>query len=230
RAGSCRRGAPAPRPMRPPPRGARGWRAAWGPRARRTWRRGAGWRSSITFRFHNHMVIHSAAVVKCPRARRLRPRFAFVLPGVRHFAGRGSRLLPEDENPMRFQILKRMLAIAGVAIAILLPISMIKGKIAERQARAEAVVAQFAAETSGAQVIAGPFLALSCEESVVQERQVLRAGKADTVREPVMRACETAYFSPRTFAATASAPVESLHRGLYAIRLYHADISMQGEL
>ncbi|HXF77268.1 MAG TPA: cell envelope integrity protein CreD [Usitatibacter sp.] len=131
---------------------------------------------------------------------------------------------------MRFQILKRMLAIAGVAIAILLPISMIKGKIAERQARAEAVVAQFAAETSGAQVIAGPFLALSCEESVVQERQVLRAGKADTVREPVMRACETAYFSPRTFAATASAPVESLHRGLYAIRLYHADISMQGEL
>jgi inner membrane protein len=131
---------------------------------------------------------------------------------------------------MRFQILRRILATAGVALAILVPISMIKGKIAERQARADAVVAQFAAETSAAQVVAGPFLALSCEETVVQERQILRAGKADTVREPLTRPCETAYFAPRTFAATGSAPVESLHRGLYAIRLFHADLSLQGEL
>ena len=130
---------------------------------------------------------------------------------------------------MKFPMLKRVLATAAVAIAILLPVAMIKGKIAERQARAEGVVAQFAAETSGAQVIAGPFIALSCEESVVQERQVLRAGKADTVREPLMRPCATAYFTPRTFTAAGTAPVESLHRGLYAIRLYHADVSMQGE-
>lgn len=130
---------------------------------------------------------------------------------------------------MKFQILKRFLTTALVAIAILLPISMIKGKIAERQARADSVVAQFAAETSGAQVVAGPFIAVSCEETVVQERQVLRAGKADTVREPLARPCATAYFTPRTFGATASAPVESLHRGLYAIRLYHAELAMQGE-
>ncbi|HEX3063250.1 MAG TPA: cell envelope integrity protein CreD, partial [Usitatibacter sp.] len=130
---------------------------------------------------------------------------------------------------MKFPLLKRILATAAVALAILLPISMIKGKVSERQARADAVVAQFAAETSGAQVIAGPFLALSCEETVMEERQVLHAGKADTVREPATRPCSTAYFTPRAFEATATAPVESLHRGLYAIRLYHADVAMRGE-
>ena len=130
---------------------------------------------------------------------------------------------------MKFPMLKRAFTTAAVAFAILLPVSMIKGKIGERQARANDVVTQFAAETSGAQVIAGPFIALSCEESVVREREVMRAGKADTVREPVMQPCPTAYFTPRTFAAVASAPMESLHRGLYTIRLYHADVSLQGE-
>ena len=129
---------------------------------------------------------------------------------------------------MKFPMLKRVFTTTAVAFAILLPVTMIKGKIGERQARAESVVSQFAAETSGAQVVVGPFIALSCEESVVKEREVLRAGKADTVREPVMRPCPTAYFTPRTFSATGTAPVESLHRGLYAIRLYHADVSMQG--
>src|SRR5205085_7068528 len=76
---------------------------------------------------------------------------------------------PHGGTDMKFPMLKRVFTTAAVAIAILLPITMIKGKIGERQARANDVVTQFAAETSGAQVIAGPFIALSCEESVVRE-------------------------------------------------------------
>ncbi len=41
--------------------------------------------------------------------------------------------------------------------------------------------------------------------------------------------CPTAYFAPRTFKATASMPVENLHRGLYSIRLYRAQLHLEGE-
>jgi len=129
---------------------------------------------------------------------------------------------------MKFALLGRLAMIAAVAFAILVPIHMIEGKIAERQVTAGSVVEGFAAQTSGPQVVAGPFLALSCEETVLVERQVMHEGKAQTVSEPRTNACPTAFFTPRTFSATAHAPVESLHRGLYTIHLYRAELSMDG--
>jgi inner membrane protein len=129
---------------------------------------------------------------------------------------------------MRFSIVGRALAIGAVAAAILLPIALIGGKISERQARAAGVVAQFASETSGPQLIVGPLLALTCEETFTEERQVMRGGKAETLAETRTRACPTAYFPPRTFNAAASMPVETLHRGIYSIRLFRADVELAG--
>jgi inner membrane protein len=130
---------------------------------------------------------------------------------------------------MKKPLLVRALTIAGVAAGLLLPIALIEGKISERRSRAEAVVAQFAAETFAQQVIAGPLLALTCEETYVEEREVKRAGKAETVSERKTTACPTVFFPPRTFRATASMPVESRHRGIYPLRLYRAPVSLGGE-
>jgi inner membrane protein len=127
-------------------------------------------------------------------------------------------------------LIGRTLAIAIAAIAILIPIWMIEGKISERQARANQVVAQFATETSASQLVAGPVLALTCEEVIEVERQVMHAGKAETVRESRTQPCATGYFPPRTFHASASMPVESLHRGIYPIRLYRAALSLSGDV
>ena len=123
----------------------------------------------------------------------------------------------------------RAFAVAFIALLILVPIEMIKGKVSERQARAEGVVRQFAAETSRAQVVTGPFLALTCEETYVEERQVMRGGKAETVSESKKRRCPTAYFVPRSLKVSATMPVERLHRGIYPIRMYRADLQMTGE-
>jgi inner membrane protein len=131
---------------------------------------------------------------------------------------------------MRLPLLFRALIIVTVAIAILLPIGLIKGKVYERQARADAVVAQFASETSGPQLVAGPFLAATCEETYVDERQVMRGGKAETVSETKTRRCPTAYVAPRVLRATAVAPIEARHRGIYPIRLYRADLRLSGEI
>ena len=75
---------------------------------------------------------------------------------------------------MNSPLLIRAFAITVVAGALLLPIAMIKGKITERSDRAQSVVAQFSAESTGPQVVAGPFLALTCEETYVQEREIKR--------------------------------------------------------
>ena len=88
---------------------------------------------------------------------------------------------------MKFPLLARAVAVAAVAFVVLFPIKLIEHKIAERRAVADQVVAQFAAETSGPQVVAGPLLALTCEEAFTEERQVMRAGKAETVIHPQAR-------------------------------------------
>lgn len=127
-------------------------------------------------------------------------------------------------------LLARTLAIGGVAFALLLPIAMISGKVAERQARANAVVAQFAAETTGMQVVAGPFLALTCEETFIDERVIKRQGKEETIAERKTQACATGYFPARSLKVSADIPVETRHRGIYDVRLFHAAMEMSGEL
>ncbi|HEY2629057.1 MAG TPA: cell envelope integrity protein CreD [Usitatibacter sp.] len=131
---------------------------------------------------------------------------------------------------MKYGLIGRTFAIAVAAVAILIPIWMIEGKISERQGRAHQVVTQFAAETSASQLVVGPVLALTCEEAVEVERQVMHGGKAETIRENRTQPCATGYFPPRAFHATASMPVESLHRGIYPIRLYRAKLSLSGDV
>jgi len=131
---------------------------------------------------------------------------------------------------MKIALLLRTFAIAFVALALLVPISLIEGKISERQRRADGVVATFAAETAGPEVVAGPFLALTCEETYTEEREIKRDGKAQTVTERKTRACPTGYFPPRTLDVVAQMPVESLYRGIYRIRTYRATLDFSGDV
>lgn len=130
---------------------------------------------------------------------------------------------------MKFPLLARTAAIAAVALAILFPLTLVTGKITERRHRADEVGSIFARETSGPQTVVGPLLALACEETVVEERVVKRAGKEDTITEPRTRACATAYFPPRTLDIAGNVPVESRYRGIYPIRLYRAAMTFSGE-
>ena len=126
-------------------------------------------------------------------------------------------------------LLARALAIGSVAALLLVPIGMISGKVSERRARAEAVVAQFAAETMGPQIVAGPLLMLTCEETYADSRVVMRQGRQESVEGTKVRACPDGYIAPRRLAVAADMPVETRHRGLYDVQLYHASLDMSGE-
>ena len=113
---------------------------------------------------------------------------------------------------MRFPILARFALVAGVALALLIPLSMIRDKVAERRDRALSVQKDFAGETGGAQTLAGPFFALTCEETLDKRRQP----------------CPTELFLPRDLRIEVAAPVEQRHRGIYPIRLYRAKLVLSG--
>ena len=131
---------------------------------------------------------------------------------------------------MSLPLLVRAFAVAIVAFVLLVPISLIEGKIHERQSRSVEVLAQFERETTGAQVLAGPLLALTCEETYVEEREIKRGGKAETVSERRTRPCPTAFFPPRALNINGKVPVESRHRGIYQIRVYRATLDMTGDV
>lgn len=132
---------------------------------------------------------------------------------------------------MRFPLVGRFLIVAGVALALLVPLSLVGTKVAERRDRADAVRKAFAGETSGAQALAGPFLALTCEETYVDERVVHQAnGKPLTVRETRQRPCPTRLVLPGELKVEASVPVEQRFRGIYPIQLYRASLALSGTL
>jgi inner membrane protein len=116
---------------------------------------------------------------------------------------------------MRFALLIRLAVVSAIAAALLVPLNLIQGKIAERRARADSVQTTFAAEMGGSQTIAGPFLALTCEES---------AGEPATKRP-----CPTLLVAPARLDIDARLPVEQRYRGIYPIRLYRASLTFSGE-
>jgi inner membrane protein len=125
-------------------------------------------------------------------------------------------ICPGDPDAMRSPILLRFALVAAIALLLLAPLSMIRDKIAERRERAAEVQRTFAAETSGPQSLAGPFLGLTCEETYVRERIQRK------------RACPIALFLPRELTITGVVPVEGRYRGIYPIRLYRAQLELAG--
>jgi inner membrane protein len=131
---------------------------------------------------------------------------------------------------MRFPLATRVLVVFGIALVLLVPLGMIRDKISERSARAAQVQTDYAAETSGPQALAGPFLALTCEETYVYDYIVEWQGnKAIRAHEKRKRACATGLFLPAQLVVDAALPLEQRHRGIYPIQLYRAQLALSGQ-
>jgi inner membrane protein len=113
---------------------------------------------------------------------------------------------------MRYPLLLRLLVIAGVALALLLPLALIRDKVSERRDRADGVQKAFADQASGPQAVAGPLLALTCEE----------------MHDKTLRPCPTELVLPTELKVEAQTPVEQRYRGIYPIRFYRARLELSG--
>lgn len=102
--------------------------------------------------------------------------------------------------------------VIGMTLAILVPLLMIRGVIAERQGYRNAVVADVAANFGGRQVVAGPVLVVPYEEDEVTE--------GEGARRVVRRVQRQWTFFPDTLQADGELKPDLRRRGLHEVRVY----------
>ncbi len=120
-----------------------------------------------------------------------------------------------------FEITKRVLFLAFLIGAMLIPLYMIRGVVEERFGLSQGVAAAIAGLWGGPQLVAGPVVTIpyiSRKETVVNGAAVVESEK------------RYAQFLPDSLAITATAKTEKRYKGIYEVLVYGADIRMSGKL
>jgi inner membrane protein len=126
----------------------------------------------------------------------------------------------------RAQLLKT-LVVAGLALALLVPVAMIRDLIGERQARRNEAVQGIAEGWGGRQALTGPYLAVPYERSWTEVTRDTVDGK-ERVRRIERSESLVARIPVETLDWQVEAATSEKARGIYRARLYVARIHAQG--
>jgi inner membrane protein len=170
---------------------------------------------------------HAAA----PGARAL-PDLRTGLPRLRHAARSQAAQAPGICNRGgamdRAQLLK-ILVVAGLALALLVPVAMIRDLIGERQARRNEAVHGIAEGWGLRQAIVGPYLAVPYERSWTEVHRDTLDGK-ERVRRIERSESLVARIPVETLDWQVQAATSEKSRGIYKARLYAARIQARGTI
>jgi inner membrane protein len=125
---------------------------------------------------------------------------------------------------MRKPMLVKAVVVAVIFATLFIPLSMIRGLVAERGARKQEVTQEIAASSFGRQIFAGPVLSLPYTEEYVEE-----VGEGRDRRVERHRIERTLRMFPASLEATGAASVGEKHRGLFKARTYTWRASARGE-
>jgi inner membrane protein len=120
-----------------------------------------------------------------------------------------------------FEVTKRVLFLAFLIGAMLIPLYMIRGLVEERFGLSQNVEVAIASLWGGAQLVAGPVVTvpyLARKQTVVNGAAVVETEK------------RYAQFLPDTLAITAAARTEKRYKGIYEVLVYAAEIHLSGKL
>ncbi|GGK09837.1 cell envelope integrity protein CreD [Luteimonas terricola] len=110
----------------------------------------------------------------------------------------------------------KILMVAAMTIAILVPLTMVRGVIDERQARRAEAVSNIAASYGGRQVVSGPVLVVPYTESVREQA----ADAAGIMRTTERRRTRHWTFFPETLVVDGEMMPDTRKRGLHEVRVY----------
>ena len=119
----------------------------------------------------------------------------------------------------------KILMVAAMTIAILVPLSMIGGVIQERQARRAEAVANIAASYGGRQLVSGPVLVVPYSEEVREQA----ADALGVMRTTVRRRTRHWTFFPETLRVDGVLAPEVRRRGLHEVRVYQWQGTVQAK-
>jgi inner membrane protein len=117
--------------------------------------------------------------------------------------------------------------VALLAAALFVPVNMIQGLVAERQARRNEAVAGIAEGWGKAQVVGGPYLALPYERRWTEVKQELVDGKLRESRTERKEA-NVARLPLASVDWNVDAALSEKARGIYKARLYNATLKANG--
>jgi inner membrane protein len=115
---------------------------------------------------------------------------------------------------MRLSI--KLLLVLAMSLAILGPLTMIRGTIQERQDYRRQAVAEIAASHAGAQTLAGPVLVVPYVTTVVSEEKDAQGAVRRTTSE---RSAQWTFF-PASLAISGRLQPDVRRRGLHKVRVY----------
>jgi inner membrane protein len=129
---------------------------------------------------------------------------------------------------MQKTLLVKAALVAALFAILLVPLQMIGGLVAERQARQQEVVKEIAASSYGRQAFAGPFVNFpyleEYEETVTDEKNY-----TSETRVEKHRIDHVAVFFPESAGVGATGTVETKSRGLFRARVFNWQAEAHGE-
>jgi len=134
-----------------------------------------------------------------------------------------------EARGMNLTMLIKALLVAGISLVLLVPINMIQGLVAERQARRNEAVLGIAEGWGKRQTLAGPYLAIPYEWSWTEVQRETKAGKLNETR--IEHSGSSVVYVPATGVDwTIDAEISEKARGIYKARLYGAKLHAQGTI
>ena len=121
-------------------------------------------------------------------------------------------------------LLYKIGTLAGLVLALLIPLKLIEGKITERAATRAGVVAELANTSVGEQTVSGPLLVIPCTEHYVV---VERDAKGGDNKEQRTRDCTRVHVA-ETLSTRGSLTTENRYRGIYSARFFVARLDFHG--
>jgi len=140
--------------------------------------------------------------------------------------------LPNTPNvaapqPRRFAFTLKLIFIGTLALILLIPLSMVKSLLCERQARRDEAISGIAATWGGDQTLVGPVLVVPYRVPVKVRREQLSDGHykpVDEITYTTARAC----FLPTNMEVNGTLDPSRLHRGIYEAVVYRGALSVSG--
>jgi inner membrane protein len=130
---------------------------------------------------------------------------------------------------MNRTLILKILVVAGLSLALLVPVLMIQNLVAERQARRNEAVFGIAEGWGKQQSIAGPWIAIPYERRWTEVKREVVDGKERETR--IERSVSQVVSVPATTVDwTVDAEVSTKARGIYKARLYSARVTAAGSI
>lgn len=142
--------------------------------------------------------------------------------------------ITQSKQKMNWQVMFKILIIAGIALVLLIPKFMILGLIHERQRTAESTTHEIMQTWSGEQTVRGPVLVIPYAEYVervfTRNDNSAKNGTIKTISEKkVVKEINYFYVLPKSLNINGNIDPEKRKRSIYETVVYQSEINMNGQ-